>query len=337
MFVNASFFTNQCKSKIHFDKNLVIGEDQKVVLTILKDNMKYGVVTGCKYMYRRRSVGESGLISSSKKKYGWYFDYFTYLIDWGIKEYKEKYGYLPAFIQYQFLCDLQWRVKENYDPLKVLSVEESNLYLCRLWEIFRKFDDKYILEQEMIQTEYKNFILYKKYYNNIQLKKVDNDVLVQYGQTVVGELSKTQTVIEFININNDTMSIAGLYKIYGVSLEEKINIFINLNGELIKTKIDNSVDFNETRFGELLLRVVPFKANITLPKCRKNIIELVVKIRDYTITLRKIRFGKYFPLVNNLKKSYVNLGDYYISYKDYKLLLYRKSFLIKIKNELMLF
>ncbi len=133
------------------------------------------------------------------------------------------------------------------------------------------------------------------------------------------------------------MSIAGLYKIYGVSLEEKINIFINLNGELIKTKIDNSVDFNETRFGELLLRVVPFKANITLPKCRKNIIELVVKIRDYTITLRKIRFGKYFPLVNNLKKSYVNLGDYYISYKDYKLLLYRKSFLIKIKNELMLF
>lgn len=162
MFVNASFFTNQCKSKIHFDKNLVIGEDQKVVLTILKDNMKYGVVTGCKYMYRRRSVGESGLISSSKKKYGWYFDYFTYLIDWGIKEYKEKYGYLPAFIQYQFLCDLQWRVKENYDPLKVLSVEESNLYLCRLWEIFRKFDDKYILEQEMIQTEYKKFYSIQK-------------------------------------------------------------------------------------------------------------------------------------------------------------------------------
>ena len=39
-------------------------------------------------MYRRRSTGEASLIQSSSKKVGWYFDYFTYLVDWAVKYYR---------------------------------------------------------------------------------------------------------------------------------------------------------------------------------------------------------------------------------------------------------
>ena len=51
--------------------------------------MKLGVVHKCKYMYRRRSAGEASLIQTAKKKYGWYFDYFTYLVDWAIEFYQD--------------------------------------------------------------------------------------------------------------------------------------------------------------------------------------------------------------------------------------------------------
>lgn len=81
MFVNASFFVNTLKEEIEFDPRLVCGEDIKVLLTVLTHKMKLGVVHKCKYMYRRRSAGEASLIQTAKKKYGWYFDYFTYLVD----------------------------------------------------------------------------------------------------------------------------------------------------------------------------------------------------------------------------------------------------------------
>ena len=78
----------------------------KILLTVLIQKMKLGVVADCKYLYRRRSAGEASLIQSVKKKYGWYFDYFTYLIDWAVEFYREHLGYVPACVQYELLCDL---------------------------------------------------------------------------------------------------------------------------------------------------------------------------------------------------------------------------------------
>ena len=54
---------------------------------------------------------------------------FTYLVDWAVKFYGDTLGYLPAFVQYELLCDLQWRFREIYDMSEVLTPEEKPEYL----------------------------------------------------------------------------------------------------------------------------------------------------------------------------------------------------------------
>ena len=124
-----------------------------------------GLVPHCHYDYRRRSAGEESLVQSSKKKLGWYFDYFEHLTEWGINFCREKWGYIPYYFQNILLCDLQWRFLGNYEitARSVLGEELYEEYKARLFNVIKNFDDKIILAQRNIWNEHKHFILKKKY------------------------------------------------------------------------------------------------------------------------------------------------------------------------------
>lgn len=305
MFVNATFFVNRVKNKIHFDSKLVVGEDQKVILTILSDKMRYGVVAECRYLYRRRGRGELSLIQSSKKKYGWYFDYFTYLIDWGIQFFKEKHGNVSGFVQYQFLFDLSWRIKEIYDPTIVLTAEEAEQYKKRLWDTYRKFDDKYILGQRILNTDHKNYILRKKGQYPVHFNFIDKDVVVSYGENQLCNLSMGYTKLELLNIYDDTVTIEGFTKLLYFGEEEDIEIYLVADNKKYLCSLVDRSDFDDYRFDELICKCYGFKGRIKLTNIEKCKVSLMIRFRGHEIMNNNLNVGKFFPLLKRFKNAYV--------------------------------
>lgn len=304
MFVNASFFANRVKPLIQFDSHLVCGEDIKVLLTVLAEKMKVGVVSDCKYFYRRRSFGESSLIQSAKKKRGWYFDYFTYLVDWAKEYFEEKFGHLPAMVQYELLCDLQWRYREIYSTEGILTEEEYEQYKSRLKQTLKYFDDPYFLQQKMIYGEHKCMMLAHKYDRLPTLTERETDVCIHFGNTIVGSVSKLFSMVEFINIKDNNLIIEGFTKIMGVTIDEPINLFLEVNGELFECKISNRELINEYRLDELLFRGLSFESSVPLEKVDNFKIRLILQYKDSHIWKRVLKFGKFSPISTNYKNSY---------------------------------
>lgn len=305
MFVNASFFRHEVKADIVFDGHLVCGEDMKVLLTVLIKKMKLGVVSDCKYMYRRRSVGEASLIQSAKKKRSWYFDYFTYLVDWAVKFYGDTLGYLPAFVQYELLCDLQWRFREIYDMSEVLTPEEISAYKLRLATSLQYFDDKYIMEQKMIWGEHKCYMLSMKHQCAPTLTERDSDVIVHFGNTIVNRVSQQYSKIEFVCIQHGTITIEGFTKILGVELETPISVFLMVNDEQIPCEIIERNTINEYRFGDLIYRGIGFKGQVRLDEnIEKYSIFLGIRYNDTEVIKRDIRYGMFSPVSSKFKHSY---------------------------------
>lgn len=335
MFVNASFFSNSVKHLIDFNPHLVCGEDMKVLLTVLAEKMKLGVVTGCKYMYRRRSVGEASLIQTTKKKYGWYFDYFTYLVDWTVSYYQEKKNFLPAFVQYELLCDLQWRFRQVYDMSSVLTAEEIERYKERLFSSLQYFDDKYFLEQAMIWGEHKCYMLSKKYDCAPTLTARDSNVLVHFGNTNLPSVADHYSMIEFITMGNDELTVEGYTKVFGVGEEEPLSVYLRCNGKLLPCEVIRRDEINEYRFNELFFRGIEFRCNIPLDEnCEVYKIQLVLGIRGVKVTKRNIRFGKFAPIGKQYHGSYYYQNGRVLTVEGESLVLRRCGRKGHIKKEL---
>ena len=191
MFVNASFFKSDYRDSVKFCDKLVCGEDIRYICEILSDKMTMGLVPGCRYMYRRRSSGEESLIQTSKKKIGWYFDYFEHLTEWAVGYCDKKWGYMPYYYQNILVCDLQWRFLNDYEStaLSVLGKDEYERYKAKLFEVMKHFDDKIILGQRNVWNEHKCMMLTKKHGALPKRCVYPDDVRLRFDNTLFCWLS----------------------------------------------------------------------------------------------------------------------------------------------------
>lgn len=315
----ASFVANRCKEDICFDSRLCVGEDAKVLLKILADKMRMGVVSECRYLYRRRSVGEASLIQSSKLKRAWYFEYMTYLIDWAVDYYQDKFGYLPAFLQHQLVCDLQWKFTENKEIGKVLSEQEIEEYKERLFRTMRQFDDRYVLDQRMIWEEEKCYILSKMHGVAPTISPGVDDALVHFQNTNVINLSQCYTKIEFIEVEEDHVLIEGYAKLLGVPDEQGVRPFVLLDDEEeLPCEVYTRSEISKYCYGENIYPGVAFRCRVPLEKVGQ---ECVLKFGCYVDGLRiikaNLRYGEFSPIAKKLKNGYY--------YKNHLVLTQRKA------------
>lgn len=303
-FVNASFFAGRLRERIEFDPRLCCGEDMKVLLMILSEKMKLGVVSDCQYLYRKRSAGEESLIQSSRKKRSWYTDYFTSLIDETAAHYQQKFGYLPAFVQYMLLGDLQWRFIEVYDMTGVLSEEEIKAYKARLYATLRYFDDRYFMEIPRLVLEYKAFMLGKKYGRAPQISINEDDVAFHYGNTLVASVKKMYTLVEFAQIRNGKLTLEGQVRLCGADAQTEIGVVLLVNGRRVRCTPSKRACLDEYRLDELLYRGITFRGEIELEESEKAYhIELALEYMGAQIVKRNIRYGKFVPASAGLAYS----------------------------------
>lgn len=304
MFVNASFFKGSLRDQIQFDGHLVCGEDIKVIMEILIDKMSMGVVSGEGYLYRRRLGENASLIQSAKKKKGWYDDYFTYLVDWCTDLYMTKFGYLPGFVQYELMSDLQWRFAEDYETDMISTLDgnqaQINSYYKRLISSIQHIDDKYILEMKMVRDEHKYYILELKNHGQTVLEKTDHDLLFRIGENSSLKMSETRTELELLSCDGNEWTIEGYHIIYG-NLNFPILPYLSVNKQMIPCEI---IERNKPikSLGNVIAKTVGFSGKIPQESSKLRI-HLAIKADDTWIIRNKITFGACFPLSDVYKNS----------------------------------
>ena len=160
MHIASSFIKAAKLKEISFDTNLTIAEDAKEVAKILIDKQQLGVVSGCNYNYRIRKGANLSATQEYSNSKEWYTSSIEYFSLWAYDFYRNNTGYIPLFIQYTVMYDIQWKIKPYDFPENTLSDEEKTKFWKILQEILAQTDDSIILEEKYINTEHKYFLLY---------------------------------------------------------------------------------------------------------------------------------------------------------------------------------
>ena len=316
MFVNASFFHKRVKERLVFDGSLACGEDIKLCLQIIFDKLAYGAVTGCEYLYRRRTSGDS-LIQLKEGKRSFYFEHFDNLFRYAREESERRFGRVLDYVSYMIASELKWRYEQWSRP-EVLDGREYEEYKARTFAETSLIDDRFILSQPLVFAEHKCFMLSKKYGRLPDLTPRPNGgALLHFGNTVVTDLAYSYTVVERLSFGGGKLVLEGFSKVMGCTDEEEIKLFVRMNGRLIPTEYIPRPELDEYCFDELSFRALGFRVEITVPKIdvgRVVAVSLVLSLRGINIEKRGVRLSRGLPLTTRLKKTYFEKDGLFISF-----------------------
>lgn len=289
---------------LNFDEKLEFAEDARELQKILLNKQKFGAIIGCKYLYRKRIIGELSALDNSFNKKSYYIDYLKYYsiftIDNTLKNLKE----LPNYVQYTLLYDLQWKFKLDEIPNNVLDLCELKLFKTLLKDVLNYIDDNIIMQAPNIFIEYKLYILNFKYGKFAQYTKQQDDVLISCNNIKIRLLSQLYTKLDFIKYENSILSIEGRTICFNCSDDENIDVFANINDQYY---LCQNLNFNENKYsmGSVISKIIGFKIDIEI---KDSIFEYNInfyyKYRGLNILRKEISFEKFCPIGKELENSY---------------------------------
>lgn len=213
---------------------LAYAEDAKTLaLYFLQNTATLGVVGTTHYLYRKRSTGSGSAIQNSArtaKSYLPYLDFFHY----GLVE--KLSGKLPHFIQVMMAYDLQWRFKPSHIPHGVLTKEEEQEYIQKLYGLLQYLDDDVILALENINDRLKCHLLCSKHHCTPELKREAEDLGVYVKGHRIGGLADCGARLEFVTIKDGALTLEGWLKTYWMGNEAPLRAAMNVNGKLFPVK-----------------------------------------------------------------------------------------------------
>lgn len=329
MFVNASFYKHSLKDRMRFDSHLVCGEDTKVNLGILMEKRTFGAVAAARYLYRRRqNENNPSLVQGVQRKKGWYDDYFTYLTEWAFREYKTRLGYVPAFVQYEIMSDLQWRINGFQESAmeEVLGhdAEETGKYKCRLRSTLLQIEDRIILGMRMLSGTQKYAMLRLKYGREPQVEFSEGDAVLRYGETAAGKVSEMDVRWEFLTAGPEegTFTLEGSFTVYGMDAMEMEPVFL-VNGEKAGCEVLPEGIQPPKWLGESLYREVRFR-KVIRPGTRTIEIRPVLRIKSVLIKVKNTGIREFFPVSGEYRNAAVYMQDHKIRFKDEAILIERR-------------
>lgn len=318
----AAFINAECLKELRFDPRLSYAEDAKLVQRVLAGKWTMGVMNEGAYQYRKRTSGAESAIQSSLTKKGWYLPYLEYFQEETIQFYLNKFGFVPRFIQYVLMYDLQWRFSLEHLPVGVLSEQEAQDYFRHLYGILQYIDDEVILAQRNIHSEHKIFALKKKH-GRLDIQVRENDIAICCGSTVAATLSQCNCAMEFLHIQNGSLELEGRLSMYS-GFENDISLSVCANGTFFNCEAPAPEVLNRS-FGEPIMYMCPFKVRIPLAE-KQNDISLTVWMRQggQSIHLASLSSGTFFPVSGKrYQKAYAVRNGWKITMEGHTLHLIR--------------
>ena len=311
--VASSFFRANIAKAMVFDTSLYHMEDAKVILKILMDNPLLGILSDTAYHYRKH--GNSTTDNNVKRKL-WYINDLKLFSKWALDTAESRFEYIPRFVQYTVMYDLQWKFSQREIPAGVLSLDEEENYRRLLYSTASRIDDDVILAQKNLNPAYKSYILSHKYKNPPErvYEKLGTssdgvpvcDCVLTYGESTVLDFSITNSCLEFISFQDtdQSMMIEGYHVICGGLSEEELSPCILVNNHVIKCE-----EINRKETDLSLDRVVAwrmgFRAKIPLDS-NEFVIQPALLIDEKLIPRKSIQYGQFFPLTH----QYINMRAY---------------------------
>lgn len=298
--VATAFIKREVITRYKFNETLCMAEDAEVMVPILLEKCKYGVVKEATYWYRYRNAGGSIIQTSNYKKEA-YTDCLEKFSLKTLKYAEEKLGFIPKFVQYIIAYELRWRVKINYIE-QVLIPEEIALFKETLQQVLAKIEDIVILEQKMLSLDHKIYLLKLKYQSNYKLKELNyfNDIKFYLNGLKLYQLTSSQAVVEILKIQDNRIILEGYIESPVDSEDYIVEIVINdIAYEATSVK-------REARQIKSLDEIIKNRAGFKFEKA--------IDVESFTIKIRykigeniiepKLKFGRYVKLYNNIDKSY---------------------------------
>lgn len=310
--ISGTLVKKECFDNRKFDESLAYAEDAQLVIDILMDKMQYGLVRGASYLYRKRDTSDSA-VDLGRSKTCYYVPYIKRFIVYSLENALKRKGYIPQFVQYTCMYDLQWRINQhplvNMGVLKEDEVQEYKNLICKAVQYI---DDKIVMEQRNIGNNLKMAILSLKEENKDRKEVVflPNDAKVYINEIPSAMASSYTAVFEFIDIYEKEINIEG-----------HVRFFVELDGIEVILKVMNEESDNVIEYiaelldreekctfcmDEVITQAKGFRFNIKRRELPEDtVLQLYLRYCGNDILCKNILLGKFFPVSKKLRNSYL--------------------------------
>lgn len=293
--MSSAFATASSLEGIRFDTRLKYAEDAKVVLAVLMNRHKLGLVAEAGYLYRRRTTGEDSAIQSSISNKAWYLDYLNFFALETIESHKKCIGYVPLFVQYTLMYDLQWRIKCKIIPADVLSEQEETEYRSLLAEVLQSVSDTIIKSQRNIDWTYKLYALELKHGTSPSVEVLSDDVLIRFGSLVGAQVSDQWIYLDFFHFTGDGCEVEG-HILEHLSMQDQLHVGMELDGRSIPCETIGAED-DACSMGKLLTKIKRFRGVVPLDRTIPvHTLKFFIFMGDCKIIGNPLMFTKFFPI-----------------------------------------
>lgn len=331
---NCTFFHKRVKSQLHFDTQLSIAEDLKVVNTVLMNKYTLGVLSSCLYFYRIRAKGS--LVSTAKLKEMWYLVYLEKVYFWLYNKSIKQTGRFLEFLQYTLLRELYNRLNNNVECVDVLKDPFIlDIYKTTLFQALFLIDDKVIKNSDFLNTDYMLYIFSKKYGKpSITVK---NDSVHFSWLNGLDIEKKLYANFEMCSVRNNELVLEGYVVLNNICyLDDEYSLCISLNDDKKKIQIIDNTNNNYLAFAdEYIFYRKYFKVNIKLPK-QKSKIMLWLCIDGQYIPYQVYGYDYWFGVDDKVNKSYFYDNHFLLTISNGMLYLEKSSNFLALKHEISL-
>ena len=332
----SAFIKQQDAKQICFDTRLHYAEDAKECLKILINRMKLGVVAEPSYLYRRRTQGEQSAIQKSGLTKDWYLEYIE-LFSRDVLDYsRQQKGFIPKFLQYSVIYDLQWRITTNSKKIKsILSEEEFKVFKKKLFALLAYIDDEVILTQSNIYPEHKCYLLSKKYDVTPYYLNCNKNLAVCVDKSFIIMESNIKTELDFMEEEGNDLVIEGIvYSLIPTDGKES-NVFLHVDKQFISCATYRVPVKDVLCLDDIAMCAIGFKGVIKKYKQYPVFnVNIFVDCQGIRVQKQSLRTGPYFPVTASVKNAYAYQNGYIFSFEKNCFKAYKAGINDYIKHEI---
>lgn len=311
---NSAFLTNRIAKQLSYNSQLKYSEDTLYICQALLEKKTLGVVSNCKYYSRKRMTGSLSATQQMETDVKNYLPPMEHLSVYMINYCNNRFGYVPKFIQFALMFELQWKLRNHSYPVSMTPFE-INCWETKLQYVLSHIDDKIIWDQKHMNIALKNHCIRIKY-PSLRKKYFDTSVKYYHNEDNRMSLSNTMCKLEFLDINDNSIRIEGC--VHFPVPDETIDITVYVNGQAAQCATETKKS-RHLSLGHDIWTYLEFCTEFTIDPFSKNEVEIKWKLDGHEFSFHKIVSEKYFPITKKLKHSYFYRNGIIVKFKENKI------------------
>ena len=244
---NSSFFHKRIKNQLHFDEELSIAEDLKVVNTVMMNKWALGVVSDAKYFYR---IHKNSLVDKAKEKKCYYIPYLKRVFFWFYEKSMKQCGFFPDFLQYTLFRDLYNRFAHNVEVLNVLTNDEYLEYSELLIKAIKCISVNTIVHNSFCNSDYQLYFMKLKTAAEPIVRFNGSECVFAWNGCSIKK--KPYYCINNISIENGEICIEG-YAVINNIYTDNVDIFFETSSGTYEKVNTYSTTDNEVSYGDNII------------------------------------------------------------------------------------